>query len=279
MNWISDILRKKNSFTFLLLVLVIGFNSCGSLNQNIMFKTDGQIISDPVLDAVSKAEKNYTIKKDDYLEVLVYTNKGERLVDPNQEMGKQVGGGTVSSSTSSTTTNSVKFLVENSGNVRLPLIGFIQVQGYTLHQLDSLLQIKYSEYYQDAFVISKVVNKRVFVLGNMGGKANMTANVVNLENENMSVIEVLTVAGGLDELAKAENIRLIRGDLKNPNVYVIDLSTIEGVRKSHLNVQPNDIIYVERQRKVLSRVLTELAPLIVLVNTMLLIYIATKTRL
>jgi polysaccharide biosynthesis/export protein len=279
MNYSTGILKVYFLNLFLLSLVVFGISSCGSLNQNVMFRTDGQIISDPVLDAVSRAEKNYTVKKDDYLEVFVYTNKGERLVDPNQEMGKQVGGGTIAGASTSGATTSIKFLVEQSGEVRLPLIGFTKVLGYTMHQLDSLLQIKYSEYYQDAFVISKVINKRVFVLGNAGGKANMTANVVNLENENMSVVEVLTLAGGLDELAKASNIRLIRGDLKNPNVYLIDLSTIDGVRKSHINVQPNDIIYVERQRKALNRFLTEMAPLISVVNTLLLIYIATKTRL
>jgi polysaccharide export outer membrane protein len=172
-----------------------------------------------------------------------------------------------------------KFLVEQSGEVKLPLIGYLKVQGYTLHQLDSVLQLKYSDYYQDAFVISKILNKRAFVLGNAGGKANMTATVIPLDNENMSVVEVLTIAGGLDELAKANNIRLIRGDLKNPNVYVIDLSTIEGVRKSHLTVQPNDIIYIERQRRALNRFLTEMMPLVAVVNTILLVFIAAKTRL
>jgi polysaccharide export outer membrane protein len=262
-----------------MLVVFLGIQSCGSLNQNVMFRTDGMIISDTILDAVSRAEKNYTVKKDDYLEVFVYTNKGERLIDPNQEMGKQLNSGTAMATNGTHMPLTAKFLVEQSGEVKLPLIGYLKVQGYTLHQLDSVLQLKYSDYYQDAFVISKILNKRAFVLGNAGGKANMTATVIPLDNENMSVVEVLTIAGGLDELAKANNIRLIRGDLKNPNVYVIDLSTIEGVRKSHLTVQPNDIIYIERQRRALNRFLTEMMPLVAVVNTILLVFIAAKTRL
>ncbi len=247
--------------------------SCGSINQNIMFRTEGEIIADSLLDAVSRAEKNYIIRPNDYLEIQVYTNKGERLVDPNQEMAKQLGG-TQSSNTSSPESK-VKYLVETNGQVRLPLLGYLKVNGFTIHQLDSLLQVKYTEFYEDVFVMSKVANHRVFILGNAGGKTEVVGKVIPLMNENMTVIEIITLAGGLDYMAKSHKIRLLRGDLRNPNVYLIDLSTIEGVRKSQLHVQPNDIIYVERQRRAISQVLTEIGPIIMLVNTILLIYITT----
>jgi polysaccharide export outer membrane protein len=253
-----------------------GLTSCGILNQNNMFKTDGEVVNDTILNAISNAEKNYIIKKNDYLDITVYTNKGERIVDPNQEMVKQLGSG---SSTVSTGIDKIKFLVETNGEVKLPLLGYLYVEGYTLRKLDSLLQTKYSEYYTEAFVVSKVLNKRVFVLGNAGSKSDLIAKVIPLENENMTLVEVLVLAGGLDHLAKSNKIRLIRGDLKKPNVYLIDLSTIQGVRNSQLNIQPNDIVYVERQRRVVTQFLTEILPVISLVNTILLFYVVIKTRL
>lgn len=268
----------KYIYGSIVLLALFALGSCGSLNQNIMFRTNGQVISDTLLDALSKVEKNYVIKKNDFLQLVVYTNKGERLVDPNQEMGRQLGSTDLNANTG-TREASIKYLVENTGEVKLPLVGYVYVQGFTQRQLDSLLQIRYTEYYEDAYVVSKILNKRVFVLGNAGNKAEMAGQVIPLENENMSVVEVLTLAGGMDQFAKAHNIRLIRGDLNHPNVYLIDLSTIEGVKLSHMNVQPNDIIYVERQRRILSQILTEATPLIMFMNTLLLIYIATRTRL
>lgn len=267
----------KSAIILFTAAIIVGLTSCGSLNQNNMFKTDGEVINDTILNAISNAEKNYTIKKDDYIDISIYTNKGERLVDPNQEMVKQLGGGT--SVLPSNNSNKLKYLVEANGEVKLPLIGYMHVEGYTLRKLDSLLQTKYSEYYAEAFVITRVLNKRVFVLGNAGSKSDLMAKVIPLENENMTLIEVLALAGGLDHLAKSNKIRLIRGDLKKPNVYLIDLSTMEGVRKSHLNIQPNDIVYVERQRRVVSQFLTELLPVVALLNTVLLLYVLTKTRL
>lgn len=277
MSILNKILLLKSAIVILASAFFFGLTSCGTLNQNNMFKTEGEIISDTILNAISNAEKNYIIKKNDYLEISVFTNKGERIVDPNQEMVKQLGSGSAAVATNAS--DKIKFLVETNGEVKLPLIGHLYVEGYTLRKLDSLLQIKYSEFYTEAFVITKVLNKRVFVLGNAGTKSDLMAKVIPLENENMTLIEVLTLAGGLDHLAKSNKIRLIRGDLRNPNVYLIDLSTIEGVRKSHLNVQPNDIVYVERQRRVVSQFLTEILPVITLLNTVLLFYVVIKTRL
>lgn len=274
MRILNKIVLLKSAIVILTSVFFFGLTSCGTLNQNNMFKTDGEVINDTILNAISNAEKNYIIRKNDYLDVKVYTNKGERIVDPNQEMVKQLGNGSAD-----VVSDKIKFLVETNGEVKLPLIGYLYVEGYTLRKLDSLLQTKYSEYYTEAFVVSKVLNKRVFVLGNAGSKSDLMAKVIPLENENMTLIEVLVLAGGLDHLAKSNKIRLIRGDLRKPNVYLIDLSTIEGVRKSQLNIQPNDIVYVERQRRVVTQFLTEILPVITLVNTVLLFYVVIKTRL
>lgn len=254
---------------------LLALSSCGFLSQNVMFKTEGEIIVDSLTDVIHKAEKNYLIRPNDYLEIKVYTNKGERLLDPNQEMAKQLSA-TGSSQGRLEDEDETKYLVEHTGEVRLPLIGYLNVNRFTIRKLDSVLQTKYSEFYEDAFVMSKVVNRRVFILGNAGGKAEVDGKVIPLQNESMSVIEVITMAGGMDYMAKANRIRLLRGDLKNPNVYLIDLSTIEGVKKSHLTVQPNDIIYIERQRRALSQVLTELTPLLMAINTVLLIVITVN---
>ena len=84
------------------------------------------------------------------------------------------------------------------------------------------------------------------MLGAPGGQ------VIPLQNENTSVVEVVALAGGIDERGKAFNLRLIRGDLHKPEVFLIDLSTINGVKASMMDVQPGDIIYIEPNRKIVS---------------------------
>jgi polysaccharide export outer membrane protein len=69
--------------------------------------------------------------------------------------------------------------------------------------------------------------------------------VVNLKNENTTLIEALATAGGVTETGKAYKVKLIRGDTRNPQIMLIDLSTVEGLKQSNLLLQANDIIYVE----------------------------------
>ena len=94
----------------------------------------------------------------------------------------------------------------------------------------------------------------------------------------MSIIEVIALSGGIDKMAKAHNIRLIRGDLTSPQVEVIDLSSISGMKKASLYVQPNDIIYIEPVRKVVIEGVRDLSPLLSLFTTILTLSIILSRR-
>lgn len=245
------------------------FTSC--YNKSVMFKTDVEYKGDTLNQLIQSAEKNYKIHVNDYILYNVYTNKGERLIDPNYEIRK-------SSGSFSQNSDQQKFLVKGDSTAVFPMIGNHKVGGLTLAELDSLLIRKYSDFYKDVFVISKVINKRVFVMGTASASSASTvgsgnAKVIPLENENMNLIEVLTLAGGLDNLSKAHNIRIIRGDLKNPTVMIIDLSTIDGMKKASLLVQPNDIIYIERFQRKFAQTLQESSGVISIVSTALLLVV------
>lgn len=249
------------------IALLIGFSSCGVYNQNLMFKTvdDKSIVGDSIVKKIAETEGNYLIHPSDLIELKVYTNNGERLVDPNSEFSTTgIGGG--GGGGVGTQANSIQYNVLANGTVVLPMVGPVAVEGFTKSHLDSVLQIKYAQFYQDVFVTTKCVNRRVIVLGAAGGIGKLSGQVVPLLNEKMHLIEVLALVGGLDDQAKSYNIKLIRGDLSNPTVEVINLSTIEGMKKSNLNVQPNDIIYIERQRKGARQTLQELSPFLSLIT-------------
>jgi polysaccharide export outer membrane protein len=196
-----------------------------------------------------EVEKEYKVQKNDYLSIEVYTNKGERLIDPNfdiqrsefEKRGEYI---------------SPKYLVRQDGTVNLPMIEEAYVEGLTIPQIDSLLAVAYSQFYEEVFVISKILSRRVFVLGPNDGK------VITLENENMNLIEVLALYGGITELGKSRNIRLIRGDLSNPQIQIIDLSTIEGMKNASLDLKSLDIIYIESRKKSFSETVREITPLV-----------------
>ncbi|MDN5216224.1 polysaccharide biosynthesis/export family protein [Fulvivirgaceae bacterium BMA12] len=222
-----------------------------------MFKTENDILPDNVAAAVYEAEKNYIIQKNDYINVEVYTHGGERIIDPDFELLKETG----LQANQMLNRPNPNYLIQQDGNVKLPMIGMVHLAGLTLQNSDIFLQKEYSKYYEDPFVITRYVNKRVIVLGATEGQ------VIPLENENTTLLEILALSGGLSNDSKAHNIRLIRGPLNNPQVYLIDLATVEGMSKTIKKILPGDIIYVEPVRRPLPESIRDLAPIVSLVTS------------
>ena len=119
-------------------------------------------------------------------------------------------------------------------------------------------------------MLVKVLNRRVLVFPGEGG----AGKVVTLTNDNTTLIEALALAGGISQYGIAKRIKLIRGDSRNPQVSIIDLSTIDGMKASNLLLQANDIIYVEPRKRVSQGVLAEIAPIVGIFSGIASIFIA-----
>lgn len=182
----------------------------------------------------ASAEKNYVIQQNDLLNINVFTNKGERIIDPNPELTNSTA-----VAANNNQTPQFNYLVELNGIVKFPVIGELKVAGLTLRQAEEVTQKEYAKYFKEPFVVINYVNKRVIVLGAPGGL------VLPLTNQNVTVVEVLAMAKGLNNDAKANNIKLIR----NEHVYQIDFSTIQGYKEGNMIVEPGDVIYIEPIRR------------------------------
>jgi len=256
----------KNSISIRLLIALglVVFGACKSYKQNILFSTD-EMNQNELNRQVDQAISAYKIQENDYLKVDVYTNNGERIVDPNYELL------TTNSDLQGQLRPDPQYLVQPDGNVKLPVVGDVLLEGLSLDQADSLLEIRYRTFYKDPFVITQFVNKRVIVLGASGGQ------VIPLVNEGMNLLEILALAGGLDNNSRGNNIRLIRGDLQDPEVFVIDLTTIDGLRSANLALQPGDVVYVEPIRRPVNESAREIAPMLGIISTLLALVLVIRT--
>ncbi|MDQ3291117.1 MAG: polysaccharide biosynthesis/export family protein [Bacteroidota bacterium] len=236
-----------------------------------MFKTSGDINIEKLKQSLATVERNYIIQPNDYIDVRVYTNKGERIFDPNGELPFGTPGGINNQGTNRSSGrvqrgaqggnqnyyNNTEFLVQYDGTVKLPMVDYVKVAGLTLLQTDSLLQTLYAKYYVEPFVSTHTTNNRIFVLGANGG------NVIQMTNDNMNLFEALAQSGGITREGKAQNIRIIRDYLDHdPIVQVVDLSTIDGMKKASLYVEPNDVIYIEPNQRIFFELLRDITPVI-----------------
>lgn len=253
----------------LLFGLLCSLVSCRLYNQNIMFKTNGDLIYDKVLFAKMNAESNYTIKPYDRLQFRLYSNDGQVIqftgafdnVNPQTPGNQQANPITQNQANVNSLANFNVYTVQTDGFVYLPMIGEVQLEGLTARQADSLLSIKFRKYYKDSYVRVQFLNKRAIVFKGTKGE------VIPLINENTTLVELLAMTGGMPNDLRATNIRLIRGDLRNPNIYVIDLSTAEGMRRVNLQIQPDDIVYVEPIRKTFLESVSDISPILGLITS------------
>lgn len=248
---------------YLLIILLTPLFSC-NINPSIMFKT-GPDYPYKVDQTIGNVE--YRIAPNDILGFSVFTNDGFKLIDLTTGVTTMTAGGGGASQNYSNS-NSTRFTVDVEGFVKLPIIGKVKIEDQTTREAEKMLEEKYAVYYNKPFVMLNIVNRRVMVFPGTGG----SGKVVVLENENTTLIEALALAGGITESGKSNVIKLIRGDSRNPQVHLIDLSTIEGMRQSNMLLQANDIIYVEPVKRVSRGILAEITPILGIVTSLLLLY-------
>jgi polysaccharide export outer membrane protein len=245
-----------------LVVFAIGLilHSCANVNSNVLFKIpkgeNFQYDSLPL-----KPSQDYVIGPGDRFNFLFSTNKGEKLITGLSGV-KGVDGQTFFQSTVIQ-----DYLVRTDGTAELPVIGNMKVQGLTVTQLkDTLTQIL-SKDYIEPFVQIRLTNQRVIVFNGRGN-----AQVVTLSNLNTTLLEVLALAGGLNNDSKANSIKLIRKINNKREVYKIDLSTIHGMKQAEMIVQSSDYIYVDFKPRLASSFLTEVSPWLSLFTTTLALF-------
>ncbi|MDA3893827.1 MAG: polysaccharide biosynthesis/export family protein [Salinivirgaceae bacterium] len=246
---------KSLTKQILLGILILLYTSgCKVLNPSVMFQTE----SDFEYNDFAQEHDEYVIRPFDKLDLRIYTNDGYQLIDMES-----------SSLTARSTRNSSPYMVEHDGVVKVPTLGRIEVAGLTIKQVEEFLEGKYSKFYQKPFVLVNVTNRRVVVFNS--GSTNGT--VLNMENEKFTLIEALAQSGGVDDFSKSYKIKLLRGNLKNPEVYLFNIRSIEEMKKANVVLQANDIIYVEKRPRYVTRTLGEIMPYITIINTVALLYI------
>lgn len=238
----------------LFIFFVISFSSCKLFRSNLMLKTPKDFTYDKIADSLIR--QNYRIESNDLVQVRIFSNDGFKIIDLANSGGNY-------------TRLDLDYLVEKDGYAKLPLAGRVKLAGLTIAEAELHLEQIYNEFYVKPFVTAKVTNKRVIVFPGNGGKAQ----VLNLLNNNTTVIEAIALTGGIQEDGKAYKVKLIRNDGTNkPKVYLMDLSRIEGIGVGNTVVMANDIIYVEPRYRFAKTIVGELTPVISLLTSTLLIY-------
>jgi polysaccharide export outer membrane protein len=252
----------------ILLAFILG--SCSLKQQQLLFKERG---ANP--DSVSIAQKNsgngtsdYRIRAQDILQIRNLQN-----IKYIVEETASTTSGNNASNNASITSQGQTYQVEDNGTVALPVIGRVHVAGLTRTQAMKLIEDDYRKnVLKDPIIDLKITNLKVTLLGEVKAQGNYP-----LLKDKTNLVEMIGAAGGLTDRANEKNIKIIRGDPKNPQITEVDLSKTATLADPRLILQNDDIIYIAQNKRAvkndqLQNINTTLQPALIILNTALIIY-------
>jgi polysaccharide export outer membrane protein len=219
-----------------------------------MLKTEKTYKYSTNLDTARAPE--YKISPNDMLDIRMYSNDGFKLIDLTSLN---------ESNTGYRMQQNITYLVEPDGNVKLPILGKRKLGGLTMREAQTTLEESFSEFYRGPYVYLRITNRRVIVFPGAPGDAK----VIPIENFNITLIEAIALAGGLSENGKAKKVKLIRRNKDKQDVYLMDLSTIEGLKDASTVVQAGDIIYVDPRRRYALKTFQEVSPIVSILSSVI----------
>ena len=133
--------------------------------------------------------------------------------------------------------------VRPDGKISFPLIGDVLAKGRTVDELREVIQEKLKIYVPDApvSVLTKQINStKVYVVG----KVNQPG--AYLMTEQLTVMQLLAMAGGLNAFADQGKILILRTNGKTQEAMNFDYKRVSGGRELDLNItlMPNDTVIV-----------------------------------
>ena len=227
----NNITKYTRIITGSLLIIVL-LSSCGSY-KNIPYYQDLNRTG-----LTNTEVENYvplTIQKADILGINVSSKNPESSILFNY----RVNGNGADSAPDNPVTG---FLVDDNGEIHLPLVGDMKVLGLTTAQLRTQLNAKMLTFYKEAVVSIRVLNFKVAVSGDV-----QRPGIFTIQNERVTVTQALTLAGDLN-ITAIRNIVLIREQDGKRKFIPLDLTSKKIFESPYFYLRNNDEIYVQPDR-------------------------------
>lgn len=215
------------------LVTLLSFGCVSHKKLRYMIDLDSDTLSKASIDS----SFYYKIRPGDVLFIKVQSSTDSKMELFNQSFAESPN----ASSGSGAQANLLRGnLVDEYGDIELPMVGLIRVSGLTMKEAELAIKAKVSEYLQFVTVTVKLMSFRVSVLGEV-----FSPGVKSIDRVQMSIYDILAYAGDMTDVADRKKVRLIRQEKGKNHIYTLDLSSTQMLSSEHYYVRPGDIIYVE----------------------------------
>lgn len=136
------------------------------------------------------------------------------------------------------------YSVDDHGNIRIPIIGEMNVLGFTLEEvrirLENLLLEEYLKKESNLFVTVKLAGTRFTVNGEIGSPGSKI-----LYQDRVNILEAIASAGDITITGDRKNVTVMRQYPHGIELHDIDLTNITALNSPYFYLQPNDYIYIK----------------------------------
>jgi polysaccharide export outer membrane protein len=133
----------------------------------------------------------------------------------------------------------IGYMVDDNGNIHLPMAGEIKAVGLTTTQLTESLGKTLLTYLKDPVINVRIVNFKVYVYGDVA-----RPNAYTVVDEHVTVIQALTMAGDLNITGERKKVILIRVEGGERKYVPLDLTSKNIYSSPYFYLKNNDEIYV-----------------------------------
>ena len=225
-----QLILKNCSIIGLLIIVLMVFNSCGSRKNMVYLQQDSVKLNTIYEQYVPKIQIN------DILTIVV-TAADPKVTIPFNPL---------SSMPTSNMTQAVDlalrptYTVDDKGDITLPMLGKVHVEGLTRLEAIEKLRSELSRYIKDPGVNMNFNNFRVSVLGEVAKPGSFI-----MPTERVTVLEALGMAGDLTIRGVRDNVLLIREIDGQKTMHRLDLTQQSTLNSPYYYLAQNDVIYVE----------------------------------
>jgi polysaccharide export outer membrane protein len=134
--------------------------------------------------------------------------------------------------------------VDKDGNIIIPVLGFINVEGKTLKEIREMLQVEFDKNYKNAIVECKLLSFKFTVIG----EVRAPGTYVNYNNY-LTVLEAIGRAGGVGDYGNRDRVLVVRPDEKGTKTYRLNMQDKSILSSEAYFLLPNDVVIVEPMKQ------------------------------
>ena len=223
---------------FLIIITIVLFSSCATQKKISYFQN-----VQPNVEFEYLKGKDITVQSDDMLSIVVSSRNPELAMLFNLPRVQQLVGTDGQDLSQSTSRGELSgYTVNSKGNIDFPIVGEIHIAGQTKEQITSTIKNRLisDDLVKDPVVTVNFINLQFSVMGEVAKPGRY-----NLEKNQTTLLEALSMAGDLTIYGQRDKVFLTRDQNGKKITYQIDLRSQNVYQSSAFYVQQNDLIYVE----------------------------------